>query len=182
MASKNAGGREASLKNGEAVRQRKVNLGAIYNFAKPAFNEVIPAPKSPINNAGSTPCGGLPRLVRPPFDRLDYCYRWFLLRFNMFMRSTTRFRAVIPRFCSRFFLPSAPGFTAVSLAGSSFFSLIFLLFLSIYYNYVLLFTPRFFLPFHFSFFLYLFLFIFPGFIWRGGCLIYIWGGLPGQKG
>lgn len=28
MASKNAGGREASLKNGEAVRQRKVNLGA----------------------------------------------------------------------------------------------------------------------------------------------------------
>ena len=84
MASKNAGGREASLKNGEAVRQRKVNLGAIYNFAKPAFNEVIPAPKSPINNAGSTPCGGLPRLVRPPFDRLDYCYRWFLLRFNMF--------------------------------------------------------------------------------------------------
>lgn len=26
MASKNAGGREASLKNGEAVRQRKVNL------------------------------------------------------------------------------------------------------------------------------------------------------------
>lgn len=135
----------------------------IYNFAKPAFNEVIPAPKSPINNAGSTPCGGLPRLVRPPFDRLDYCYRWFLLRFNMFMRSTTRFRAVIPRFCSRFFLPSAPGFTAVSLAGSSFFSLIFLLFLSIYYNYVLLFTPRFFLPFHFSFFLFLFLFIFSGF-------------------
>lgn len=75
MASKNAGGREASLKNGEAVRQRKVNLGAIYNFAKPAFNEIIPAPKFPINNAGSTPCGGLPRLVRPLFDRLDYCYR-----------------------------------------------------------------------------------------------------------
>lgn len=134
----------------------------IYNFAKPAFNEVIPAPKSPINNAGSTPCGGLPRLVRPPFDRLDYCYRWFLLRFNMFMRSTTRFRAVIPRFCSRFFLPSAPGFTAVSLAGSSFFSLIFLLFLSIYYNYVLLFTPRFFLPFHF-FFSLPFSFYFSGF-------------------
>lgn len=60
MASKNAGGREASLKNGEAVRQRKVNLGAIYNFAKPAFNEVIPAPKSPINNAGSTPAGVFP--------------------------------------------------------------------------------------------------------------------------
>lgn len=28
MASKNAGGREASLKRGEVVRQRKVNLGA----------------------------------------------------------------------------------------------------------------------------------------------------------
>lgn len=68
MASKNAGGREA-------VRQRKVNLGTIYNFAKPAFNEVIPAPKFSINNAGPTPCGGLPRLVRPLFDRLDYCYR-----------------------------------------------------------------------------------------------------------
>lgn len=27
MASKNAGGREASLKNGEAVRQRNINLG-----------------------------------------------------------------------------------------------------------------------------------------------------------
>lgn len=154
----------------------------IYNFAKPAFNEVIPAPKSPINNAGSTPCGGLPRLVRPPFDRLDYCYRWFLLRFHMFMRSTTRFRAVIPRFCSRFFLPSAPGFTAVSLAGSSFFSLFFFYF----YLYIIImfyYLHRgFFLPFHFSFFLYLFLFIFLGFIWRGGCLIYIWGGLPGQKG
>ena len=28
MASKNAGGREASLKNGEAVWQRNINLGA----------------------------------------------------------------------------------------------------------------------------------------------------------
>lgn len=28
MASKNAGGREASLKNDEAVRQRNINLGA----------------------------------------------------------------------------------------------------------------------------------------------------------
>lgn len=28
MASKNAGGREASLKNGEAVRQRNINLDA----------------------------------------------------------------------------------------------------------------------------------------------------------
>lgn len=28
MASKNAGGREASLKNGEAVRQRNIKLGA----------------------------------------------------------------------------------------------------------------------------------------------------------
>lgn len=154
----------------------------IYNFAKPAFNEVIPAPKFPINNAGSTPCGGLPRLVRPPCDRLDYCYRWFLVRFNTFMRSIARFRAVIPWSCSRFFLPSAPGFTTVSLAGSSFFSLNFLLFLSIYYNYVLLFTSQLFLPFHFSFFLFFFLFIFLGFIWHGGRLIYIWGGLSGQKG
>ena len=75
MASKNAGGREASLQNGESFRQRQVTLGAISNFSKPAFHEVIPAPKFPINNAGSTPCGGLPRLVRPLFDRLDYCYR-----------------------------------------------------------------------------------------------------------
>lgn len=129
MASKNAGGREASLKNGEAVRQRKVNLGAIYNFAKPAFNEVIPAPKSPINNAGSTPCGGLPRLVRPPFDRLDYCYRWFLLRFNMFMRSTTRFRAVIPRFCSRFFFHPPlvlPLYPSLAAPFFSYFSFIFI--------------------------------------------------------
>lgn len=103
MASKNAGGREA-------VRQRKVNLGTIYNFAKPAFNEVIPAPKSPINNAGSTPCGGLPQLVRPPCDRLDYCYRWFLVRFNTFMRSIARFRAVIPWSCSRFFSSVCPWF------------------------------------------------------------------------
>lgn len=154
----------------------------IYNFAKPAFNEIIPAPKSPINNAGSTPCGSLPRLVRPPFDRLDYCYRWFLLRFNMFMRSTTRFRAVIPWSCNRFFSSIRPWFYHCVPRRSSFFSLNFLLFLSIYYNYVLLFTPQLFLPFHFSFFLFLFLFIFLGFIWRGGQLIYIWGGLPGQKG
>ena len=63
------------------------------------------------------------------------------------MRSIARFRAVILWACSRFF-PSAPGFTAVSLDGSSFF----LLFLSVYYNYVLLFTSWRLLHFHFSFY------------------------------
>lgn len=135
----------------------------IYNFAKPAFNEVIPAPKSPINNAGSTPCGGLPRLVRPPFDRLDYCYRWFLLRFNMFMRSTTRFRAVIPRFCSRFFSSIRPWFYRCiprwQLLFFSYFSFIFIYILqlcSIIYTAV-------FPPFSLFFFSLPFSFYFSGF-------------------
>lgn len=155
-------------------------MAPIYNFAKPAFNEVIPAPKSPINNAGSTPCGGLPRLVRPPCDRLDYCYRWFLVRFNTFMRSIARFRAVIPWSCSRFFffrlplvLPLCPS------PAAPFFLLIF------FYFYLYIIIMFYYLHRSFSSpftFLFLFLFIFLGFIWRGGRLIYIWGGLPGQKG
>lgn len=151
----------------------------IYNFAKPAFNEVIPAPKSPINNAGSTPCGGLPRLVRPPCDRLDYCYRWFLVRFNTFMRSIARFRAVILWSCSRFFSVCPWFYRCVPRRQLLFFSYLFFYF----YLYIIIMFYYLHRGFSSSFtFLFLFLFIFLGFIWRGGRLIYIWGGLPGQKG
>ena len=98
------------------------------------------------------------------------------------MRSIARFRAVILWACSRFF-PSAPGFTAVSLDGSSFFSLIFFFYFYLYIIIMFYYLHRgvsstFTFLFFFSFFFLFFL----GFIWRGGRLIYIWGGLPGQEG
>lgn len=92
------------------------------------------------------------------------------------MRSIARFRAVILWACSRFF-PSAPGFNAVSLDGSSFF----LLFLSVYYNYVLLFTSWRLLHFHFSFFLFLFLFIFSGFYMARRAIDLYMGWFAGTK-
>jgi hypothetical protein len=66
----------------------------------------------------------------------------------------------------------------VSLAGSSFFSLNFLLFLSIYYNYVLLFTPQLFLPFHFSF---PFSFYFSGFYMARRAIDLYMGWFAGTK-